>query len=191
MARVRDIAASELPPELAAIYEQFAGSYGPFSNQVAVFAHVPAALRHLMPMLMELRAAQTLSKRYLELAIVAVSRLNECDYCVAHHKPFLAVEGLSPAGIDRVLEYADHPEFDAVDRLVVEYAIAVTERPGRLAEAMFARLRRHFSEAQIVELTLRIALCGFFNKFNDALQIEEEAEAAERLAALTEAGPLA
>ena len=27
------------------------------------------------------------------------------------------------------------------------------------------------------ELTLRIALCGFFNRFNDALQIEEEAEA--------------
>ena len=42
----------------------------------------------------------------------------------------------------------------------------------------------HFNEAQIVELTLRITLCGFFNKFNDALQIEEEGEAAARLAAL-------
>ena len=45
-------------------------------------------------------------------------------------------------------------------------------------------LREHFSEAQIVELTLRITLCGFFNKFNDALQIEEEAEATERLSAV-------
>ena len=73
MARVRDIAAGELPADLARIYEDFAGSYGPFRNQAAVFAHVPAALRHLMPLLMELRAAQTLPKRYLELAIVAVS----------------------------------------------------------------------------------------------------------------------
>jgi hypothetical protein len=32
----------------------------------------------------------------------------------------------------------------------------------------------HFSEEQIVELTLRTALCGFFNRFNDALQIEME-----------------
>ncbi len=184
MARVRDIAASELPSELAQIYQEFAGSYGPFGNQVAVFAHVPAALRHLMQLLMELRAAQTLPKRYLELAIVAVSRVNECDYCVAHHKPFLAVEGVSSAGVDRILDYADHPEFDAVDRLVVEYAVAATERPGRLPDALFTRLRRHFSEAQIVELTLRITLCGFFNKFNDALQIEEEPEAAERVAAL-------
>jgi hypothetical protein len=59
MARVRDIASTELPPDLAAIYERFASAYGPFRNQVAVFAHVPAALRHLMSMLMELRDANT------------------------------------------------------------------------------------------------------------------------------------
>jgi hypothetical protein len=51
MARVRSIASSELAPDLAQIYEEFAGAYGPFRNQVAVFAHVPAALRHLMPLL--------------------------------------------------------------------------------------------------------------------------------------------
>jgi uncharacterized peroxidase-related enzyme len=184
MARVRDVSAGELPPELARIFEAFAGTYGPFRNQAAIFAHVPAALRHLMPMLMELRAAATLPKRYLELAIVAVSQVNACDYCVAHHKPFLAVEGVSAAGIDRLLDYRDHPELDEVDRLVVEYAIAATERPNRLPEAIFARLRRHFTEAQIVELTLRITLCGFFNKFNDALGIEEEPEATVRVAAL-------
>jgi alkylhydroperoxidase family enzyme len=49
---------------------------------------------------------------------------------------------------------------------------------------LFDRLRQHFSEAQIVELTLRVTLCGFFNKFNDALQIEEESEAPARLAAI-------
>src|SRR5580704_3480234 len=164
MARVRSIPSTELPTDLADIYERFAAGYGPFRNQVAVFAHVPAALRHLMAMLMELRAAATLPKRYLELAIVTVSKLNACDYCVAHHKPFLAVEGITPAGVDRLLDWCDHPELDEVDRLVVEYAITATERPNRLPDAMFARLRRHFTESQIVELTLRITLCGFFNK---------------------------
>jgi len=41
---------------------------------------------------------------------------------------------------------------------------------------VFERLRRRFTEAQIVELTLRIALCGFFNRVNDAPQIEVKAE---------------
>jgi uncharacterized peroxidase-related enzyme len=186
MARVRSIPSAELPPDQAEIYERFAAAYGPFRNQVAVFAHVPAALRHLMPLLMELREAATLPKRYLEIAIVVVSKLNECDYCVAHHKPFLAVEGLSPAGIDRLLD-ADNAELDAVDRLVVAYARVAWETPNRIPPTLFAQLREHFSEAQIVELTLRITLCGFFNRFNDALQIEEEAEAQERLAALATA----
>src|SRR3954468_6592620 len=166
MARVRNIADDELTADLAEIYREFAGGYGPFANQVAVFAHVPAALRHLMPMLMELRAAKTLPKRALELAIVTVSQLNACDYCVAHHKPFLAVEGVSPAGTDQLLDWRDHPELDDCDKLVVEYAVAGWERPNRIPESLFARLRRHFSEGQIVELTLRITLCGFFNKFN-------------------------
>lgn len=185
MARVRNIEPEELAPELAAIYREFAGAYGPFGNQVAVFAHVPAALRHMMGLLLELRAAATLPKRYLELAIVTVSKLNACTYCVAHHTPFLAVEGVSPAGAERLLDYQNHPELDDTDRLVVEYAIAAWERPNRIPEALFARLREHFSEAQIVELTLRITLCGFFNKFNDALQIEEEPESISRATAMT------
>src|SRR5437879_2007817 len=108
MARVRNIEAAELPDDLAEIYREFAGSYGPFGNQVAVFAHVPAALRHLMPLLMELRAAKTLPKRVLELAIVTVSQINACHYCDAHHKPFLAVEGISATGADRLLDYQGH-----------------------------------------------------------------------------------
>ena len=183
MARVRSIPPAELSSDLADVYERFAGGYGPFRNQVAVLAHVPPAMKHLMSMLMELREAATLPKRYLEIAVVVVSKLNECHYCVAHHKPFLAVEGMTSEGIDRLLE-SDNPELDEVDRLVVAYSQAAWETPNRIGDSMFERLRAHFSEAQIVELTLRITLCGFFNRFNDALRIEEETEARERLAAL-------
>jgi uncharacterized peroxidase-related enzyme len=173
MARVRDIGSAGLPEEARAVYERFVAGYGPFRDQVAVFAHCPPAVTHLMGLLLELRASGKVRRRYLELAIVVVSKLNECHYCVAHHKPMLMVEGLTYAGADRVLDYRDHPELDETDRLVVEYTIAVTNTPQRVGDALFARLRARFSEAEIVELTLRIALCGFFNRFNDALQIED------------------
>jgi len=181
MARVRDIGSAELPQEAREVYERFVAGYGPFRDQVAVFAHCPPAVTHLMGLLLDLRASGTVRRRYLELAIVAVSKLNECHYCVAHHKPMLMVEGLSSAGADSVLDYRDHPEFDDTDRLVVEYTVAVTNNPQRIGDALFARVRARFSEAEIVELTLRIALCGFFNRFNDALQIEDAgADAAGR-----------
>lgn len=175
MARVRDIGPDEVPAEVRETYERFAGGYGAFRDQVGVFAHVPSSVKHLMGMLLELREQKNVPFRYIELAIVAVSKLNACDYCVAHHKPLLVVEGLSEAGADTILEFKDHPELDAVDRLVVEYAIAVTNAPQKIRDGVFERLRAHFSEAQIVELTLRIALCGFFNRFNDALQVDHPA----------------
>jgi uncharacterized peroxidase-related enzyme len=174
MARVSDIPPEQVPADVRDVYLKFAGGYGPFRDQVGVFAHVPSAVKHLMGMLLELREQKNVPYRYIELAIVAVSKLNECHYCVAHHKPLLMVEGLSSAGADSILEFAAHPELDAVDKLVVEYTIAVTNAPQRIRDAMFDRLREHFTEAQVVELTLRIALCGFFNRFNDALMIDAE-----------------
>jgi len=177
MARVSDVPPEAVVPDVQEVYRKFAGGYGPFRNQVGVFAHVPTSVKHLMGMLLELREQQNVAYRYIELAIVAVSKLNECHYCVAHHKPLLMVEGVSSAGVDRILDFSDHPELDEIDRLVVEYTIAVTNTPQRIRDAVFERLRGHFTEAQIVELTLRIALCGFFNRFNDALMIDAEAEA--------------
>ena len=176
MPRVRDIPPDEVSEPLRALYLQFIEECGPFRNQLGVLSHVPPALEHLASMLMALRQAGRVPRRYIELAVVTVSRLNACDYCVAHHGPMLTVEGLSADGVERILDYADHDEMDAVDRLVVEYAIAVTETPQRIRDALFERLRRHFDEAQIVELTLRITMAGFFNRFNDALQIEQEPE---------------
>jgi uncharacterized peroxidase-related enzyme len=175
MTRVPLLASTALPPDIAQTYETFAQSYGPFRNQAAVLAHVPPALDHLCKMLMELKARQGIAWRYVELAIVVVSKLNACQYCVAHHAPKLQVEGLSAAAIDR-LPATDHPDLDEVDRLVVEYATLVTQQPGRIRDAVFDRLRQHFTDAQIVELTLRISLCGAYNRLSEALQIDAEAE---------------
>jgi len=174
MSRVSHIPSTALPPAIADTYERFASGYGPFRNQVAVFAHVPPAVEHLMGLLLELKARKNIQWRYVELAIVVTSKLNECHYCVGHHTEPLMVEGLSREAIDRLPDTANNPELDEIDRLVVEYTIAVTQNAQRIRDHVFQRLRAHFNESQIVELTLRIALCGFFNRFNDALQIDDE-----------------
>ena len=81
----------------------------------------------------------------LELALVTVSLLNKCTYCVSHHAPKLAIQGVSEQGAERLLDYKDHPELDAVGRLVVEYAVAVTNNWNKTRDEIFARLREHFS----------------------------------------------
>jgi len=47
----------------------------------------------------------------------------------------------------------------------------------RVTDALHGRLRRHFSEAQIVELTAAIALENFRSKFNTALGVEAQGSA--------------
>ncbi len=173
MARVREVELHEVPDDVKPIYSRFAQEYGPFMNQVRVFANRPPVLKNMMGMLLELKAEALLSKRYLEIALVVVSKLNECVYCVAHHNPRLVEQGLPPKTVDRILE-PDCPGLDPIDRLVRDYAVQVTERPQYIRDAMFDALRRHFTEEQIVELTVRTALCGFFNRVGEALQIEME-----------------
>lgn len=173
MARVRDIEIEEMPAEVAPVYQRFADDYGPFLNQVRVFAHRPPAIKHIMGLLLDLADEALLPKRYLEIVLVVVSKLNECTYCVAHHAPRLIEQGLAAETTAAILE-PDCPGLDEVDRLVRDYAVQVTMTPNRIRDAMFDDLRKHFTEEQIVELTLRTALCGFFNRFNDALQIGME-----------------
>lgn len=173
MARVRNIEANELGDADREIYERYAREYGPFMNQVRVFAHRPPALRHIMGLLLEFADEAVLDKRYLEIALVTVSKLNQCNYCVAHHAPRAVSHGLDTDAVDNILEKSV-ASFSEVDYLVRDYAIAVTNDWNRVRDEMFIRLQKHFTEEQIVELTLRISLCGFFNRFNDVMQIEME-----------------
>jgi uncharacterized peroxidase-related enzyme len=173
MARVRDIGIDEVPEDVRPVYKQFSEQYGPFLNQVKIFAHRPPALKHIMGMLMEMADEQVLPKRYLEIALVVVSKLNECRYCVAHHAPRLIEQGLPPESVAAILE-PEVPGFDEVDLLVRDYAVQVTNNFQYIRDKIFDDLKQHFTEEQIVELTLRTALCGFFNRFNDALQIGME-----------------
>ncbi|WP_171231663.1 carboxymuconolactone decarboxylase family protein [Ruegeria sp. HKCCA4812] len=175
MTRVPPLSDQEMTADARASHAAL-GAYGPFENWARVAANCPPVLNHVTGMLTTLREQETLPRRALELAMVTVSKLNACDYCVSHHTPLLTVAGLSPEGAARLPDVEDHPELDACDKAVVRYAEAVTIRSGRMKDAEVADLREWFTDAQIVELTWRIALCGAFNRFNDALQIQIEPE---------------
>lgn len=171
MPRIEPKTRDELPEQLHPLWDKML-SYGDFADQAGVMAHRSPVFEKTWELLIALAENRVLPARYLELGIVTASLLNECDYCVAHHSPKLKVAGISEEGAQDLLNYKDHPELDEKDKLVVEYAIAVTNAWNRTRDEIFTRLKEHFSEAEIVELTWRIALCGAFNRFNDILQLE-------------------
>ena len=173
MARVKIAQAEDLSGSDREFYER-SMAYGSFGSLVGAMANRPPILRNIFGLLTELKAEGVLPPRYQELALVAVSKLNECTYCVSHHTPYLSAAGVSEGAAANILDYENQAEFDAVDRLVIEYAMQVTTQPNQVRDGIFERLREHFSNEQIVELTWRTSLCGAFNRFNDVLQLDIE-----------------
>ncbi|MBM3217982.1 MAG: carboxymuconolactone decarboxylase family protein [Candidatus Rokubacteria bacterium] len=75
----------------------------------------------------------------------------------------------------RAVESAEKsPLYAESERAAIAYAEAMTITGQRVSEALFARVRAHFDEAQVVELTAAVALENFRSKFNVALGIEAQ-----------------
>lgn len=82
--------------------------------------------------------------------------------------------GASEAKIREVPTWRQSALFSQTERDALEYAERITITGETVGDDLFARLRRHFSEAQIVELTAAIALENFRSKFNVALGVQSQ-----------------
>jgi uncharacterized peroxidase-related enzyme len=190
MPRVRPIRADEAPEDLKAIYERAPRTDGPthapepslFLSQIEVLAHTPGILTGLTEVYRWFGREGTVPRKYHELAIVVVSNLNRCTYCVSHHAPYALEFGGTEAQLRAFADGAWRERrdlFDDAEWTVAEYAEQVTLEPWRVSDELMARLGAFFTEAQLVELTARITLCSFWNKFNDALRLDLEPGVAE------------
>jgi alkylhydroperoxidase family enzyme len=78
------------------------------------------------------------------------------------------------AKLAEVTRWRDSGLFSDAERAALEYAERMTMTGERVDDALFARLKEHYSEAQIVELTAAIAFENFRSKFNPALGVEAQ-----------------
>lgn len=70
--------------------------------------------------------------------------------------------------------FATSPRYTPAERAALAFAEAMTVTGQKVTDELFAEARRHFSEAQIVELAAAIALENFRSKFNVALGVEAQ-----------------
>lgn len=68
-------------------------------------------------------------------------------------------------------DYARSPAFSDLERLVLDYTVAMTSTPVTVPDALFAALRARLDEAQILEITAAIAWENYRARFNHALDI--------------------
>jgi len=76
--------------------------------------------------------------------------------------------------VGELLTWRESKLFSEAERLALEYAERITYTDQKVDDAFFARLKQHYSEAQIVELTAAIAFENFRSKFNPTLGVEAQ-----------------
>ena len=82
--------------------------------------------------------------------------------------------GITEAQLQDLPVYERSPAFAPLEKLVLDYAAAMTRTPVEVPDELFAALRRHFSTPQLVELTAAIAWENYRARFDHAFGIEAQ-----------------
>lgn len=105
------------------------------------------------------------------LLTVRVSQINSCSFCVDINTATLIRRGVSMAKVEALAGWRESPLFDGKERVALDYAEAMTDSTRSVDDALMARLRQHFDDDAVVELTGLIAFQNLSSKFNAALDV--------------------
>jgi 4-carboxymuconolactone decarboxylase len=138
---------------------------------IEVFAHLPkllAAYGHLEQATSKL---DQLDEKLKMLAELKAATLTNCEYCIDIGSQIARRTGLTDEQLLALPNYRTSSLFSEVERLVLDYAIGMSRTPVDVPDELFARLREHFTDPQLVELTYVVALENLRGRFNLALGI--------------------
>jgi uncharacterized peroxidase-related enzyme len=149
----------------AEVYAQIKKAVGSVPNTfAAIGAHGPAALKAVLQADGVL-AAGSLSKQDQETIKLVVSEVAGCDYCVAAHSLLGKIAGLKP-DVLRLIR-SGQPTGDAKRDALASFVRTLTQTSGTISEAEVQAIRAAgYTDAQLVDISLAIALTAFTNVFN-------------------------
>jgi alkylhydroperoxidase family enzyme len=143
---------------------------------VEVFASNPAMLDFVMNRFYAgVFFGGEVEQRYKQLARLKLSLLHGCRTCNRQNVPGALEAGLSAAQVAAMDDFENGP-FSEAEKAVIAYAaeVALTNPAGRLGRDLYARLRRHFSEAQLLELGVVMAIISGMAKLSFVLDLVEK-----------------
>jgi len=176
----------ESTPELKSHFDFFLGTLGFTPNSVLTMQRKPKlvqAFAQLNAAVMDPAGEVDLGFRRL-LGHVA-SKAAGCLYCQAHTLLGAHNFGVTDEKLADVWNFADSPLYSPRERVALEFALAAASQPNAVTDELFARLREHWSENEVVEILGVIAMFGFLNRWNDTMATPLEAvplEVAQRAA---------
>jgi AhpD family alkylhydroperoxidase len=136
-----------------------------------MYAYIPRLLNAYGRLEMAESKMDILSPRHRALAELKSAMTVRCEYCIDLGSAIARGWGLSDEELLALADYRDAACFSDVDKLILDYATAISRTPVEVSDELFDSLRAHFDNAQLVGLTHIITLGNLRGRFNLALGI--------------------
>ena len=161
-------------PELSSLITKIkAERGGRFLNLYRTLAHSPGVCEGWLHLFTELRQKAKLDDLSRELATLEVAVLNGADYEYKAHVPFALKAGMTQAQLDALPGWQVSDLYSAKMRAVLAYTDSMT-RQIHVPQAIFAAVRAHFDEREMVELTATIGGYNLVSRFLEAMDMPPE-----------------
>ena len=108
----------------------------------------------------------------IELVKLRVSEMNGCAYCIDHHAKRLLSGGELPQRLHLLSAWRDANCYSERERAAFAWAEAVTRiSESQIDGSLHAKVRKHFTEKELVDLTLTIIAINGWNRLNISFRI--------------------
>ncbi|HEU5352159.1 MAG TPA: carboxymuconolactone decarboxylase family protein [Terracidiphilus sp.] len=172
MSRISRLDRSQVTADLAVLFDKVFTQRGNVPNMFRVMAHRPEIFATMQAHFGAVLNTGTVSTRLKELIIVRTSQVNETPYCLASHTILARGLGWTDDQLAHLADWSHRNDFTPAEKAALRLAETVTRDARAVNDEQFAELSRFYSEGEIVELLCAIGLFNYFNRFNNALQME-------------------
>lgn len=138
-----------------------------------VYARVPAAVRVSLAVTKFLTKGVRLERPLVYLIETYVAGMNRCGFCVDIARSMAMREHIDLSKLEGLAEFRTDPRYTARERAALAYVEAIT-RDRHVDDDTFAALKEHFTDTEIVEITLINASESYYNLINFPLGIEAD-----------------
>ncbi|MQA74471.1 MAG: carboxymuconolactone decarboxylase family protein [Solirubrobacterales bacterium] len=169
LTRVRPIDPERAGAELREAMERQRDQLGLVPESLLTMALRPGIATAWAKLAGEVTGPGTVDRGLKQLVAYVASATHGCRYCQAHTGQRATSLGVDPAKLRHAFEYETSELFDDAERDALRLARDAALVPNEATDEHFERLRRHFSDEQIVELVAVIAMFGWLNRWNDTM----------------------
>lgn len=171
MTRIDVVSRHRARPLVKLIYRLTQRQFGRMVDPVAVYAHLPRILLAYGMFERATGGQRNVHERLKALAELKAASIVSCEFCVDIGSSLGRSAGITEQQMLALPHHRDSDQFDFVEKLVLDYATAMSRTPTQVTDELFDRLREHFDERQLVELTNVIALENMRARFNSAFDM--------------------